>query len=374
MECFTANKTEKPTQKKLQDASKKGQILKSRDLTVCVIMLVGTLYLGYVFDVHHIMSILEYILDHNAKPDIWDYFKAMGIGWLKTIIPFLLVCMFTTILVSWFQSKMQLATEAVKFKFDSLNPVNGLKRIFGLKTVKEFVKAILYIIFFALAIKLFWSNHKSLLFKTLDGDIISLLSDWGEMLFLLILYCLGSMIIVLIFDFIAEYFLFMKDMKMDKQEVKREYKEQEGSPEIKSKRRERHQEILSEQLKSDVSNSRLMIANPTHIAIGIYFKPHLSPIPLISVRETNEVALAVRKYAKEIGIPIITDKKLARKIYATHRRYDYVSFENIDEILRLLLWLEDVENAGQPVPDELLPSEDKFKEGEDTKSENKDNN
>ncbi|MFO6456626.1 EscU/YscU/HrcU family type III secretion system export apparatus switch protein [Escherichia coli] len=374
MECFTANKTEKPTQKKLQDASKKGQILKSRDLTVCVIMLVGTLYLGYVFDMHHIMSILEYILDHNAKPDIWDYFKAMGIGWLKTIIPFLLVCMFTTILVSWFQSKMQLATEAIKFKFDSLNPVNGLKRIFGLKTVKEFVKAILYIIFFALAIKLFWSNHKSLLFKTLDGDIISLLSDWGEMLFLLILYCLGSMIIVLIFDFIAEYFLFMKDMKMDKQEVKREYKEQEGSPEIKSKRRERHQEILSEQLKSDVSNSRLMIANPTHIAIGIYFKPHLSPIPLISVRETNEVALAVRKYAKEIGIPIITDKKLARKIYATHRRYDYVSFENIDEILRLLLWLEDVENAGQPVPDELLPSEDKFKEGEDTKSENKDNN
>ncbi|HBA3726026.1 TPA: EscU/YscU/HrcU family type III secretion system export apparatus switch protein [Escherichia coli] len=374
MEYFTANKTEKPTQKKLQDASKKGQILKSRDLTVCVIMLVGTLYLGYVFDVHHIMSILEYILDHNAKPDIWDYFKAMGIGWLKTIIPFLLVCMFTTILVSWFQSKMQLATEAIKFKFDSLNPVNGLKRIFGLKTVKEFVKAILYIIFFALAIKLFWSNHKSLLFKTLDGDIISLLSDWGEMLFLLILYCLGSMIIVLIFDFIAEYFLFMKDMKMDKQEVKREYKEQEGSPEIKSKRRERHQEILSEQLKSDVSNSRLMIANPTHIAIGIYFKPHLSPIPLISVRETNEVALAVRKYAKEIGIPIITDKKLARKIYATHRRYDYVSFENIDEILRLLLWLEDVENAGQPVPDELLPSEDKFKEGEDTKSENKDNN
>lgn len=117
-----------------------------------------------------------------------------------------------------------------------------------------------------------------------------------------------------------------------------------------------------------------MIANPTHIAIGIYFKPHLSPIPLISVRETNEVALAVRKYAKEIGIPIITDKKLARKIYATHRRYDYVSFENIDEILRLLLWLEDVENAGQPVPDEQLSSEDKFIEGEEKEIENKDDN
>ena len=66
-----------------------------------------------------------------------------------------------------------------------------------------------------------------------------------------------------------------------------------------------------------------MIANPTHIAIGIYFKPHLSPIPLISVRETNEVALAVRKYAKEIGIPIITDKKLARKKSPTKRLGNY---------------------------------------------------
>ncbi|BAT36284.1 EscU/YscU/HrcU family type III secretion system export apparatus switch protein [Escherichia albertii] len=356
-----ANKTEKPTDKKLKDASKKGQILKSRDLTVSLIMLVGTLYLGYVFDVHHIMSILEYILDHNAKPDIWDYFKAIGIGWLKTIVPFLLVCMFTTILVSWFQSKMKLATEAIKLKFDSLNPVNGLKKIFSLKTLKEFVKAILYIVFFCLAIRVFWGNNKSLLFKTLDGDIISLLSDWGEMLFLLVLYCLVSMIIILIFDYIAEYFLFMKDMKMDKQEVKREYKEQEGNPEVKSKRRERHQEILSEQLKSDVSNSRLMIANPTHIAIGIYFKPNLSPIPLISVRATNQVALAIRRYAQEIGIPVITDKKLARKIYATHRRYDYVSFENLDEILRLLLWLEDVENAGQPDTTEEPVLEDEVK-------------
>ncbi|EPS5378566.1 EscU/YscU/HrcU family type III secretion system export apparatus switch protein [Escherichia albertii] len=356
-----ANKTEKPTDKKLKDASKKGQILKSRDLTVSLIMLVGTLYLGYVFDVHHIMSILEYILDHNAKPDIWDYFKAIGIGWLKTIVPFLLVCMFTTILVSWFQSKMKLATEAIKLKFDSLNPVNGLKKIFSLKTLKEFVKAILYIVFFCLAIRVFWGNNKSLLFKTLDGDIISLLSDWGEMLFLLVLYCLVSMIIILIFDYIAEYFLFMKDMKMDKQEAKREYKEQEGNPEVKSKRRESHQEILSEQLKSDVSNSRLMIANPTHIAIGIYFKPNLSPIPLISVRATNQVALAIRRYAQEIGIPVITDKKLARKIYATHRRYDYVSFENLDEILRLLLWLEDVENAGQPDTTEEPVLEDEVK-------------
>lgn len=97
-----------------------------------------------------------------------------------------------------------------------MNLVNGLKCIFGLKIVKEFVKVIFYIIFFVLVIKVFWSNYKLLFFKIFDGDIIFLLLDWGEMLFFFILYCFGSMIIVLIFDFIVEYFLFMKDMKMDK--------------------------------------------------------------------------------------------------------------------------------------------------------------
>lgn len=77
---------------------------------------------------------------------------------------------------------------------------------------------------------------------------------------------------------------------------------------------------------------------------------------------------------RKSGYQLLQIKKISTKIYATHRRYDYVSFENIDEILRLLLWLEDVENAGQPVPDEQFSSEDKFIEGEDTEIENKDNN
>ncbi|XLM19520.1 EscU/YscU/HrcU family type III secretion system export apparatus switch protein, partial [Chromobacterium piscinae] len=94
---------------------------------------------------------------------------------------------------------------------------------------------------------------------------------WRELLLSLVLTCLGCIVVVLILDALAEYLLFMKDMKMDREEVKREMKEQEGNPEIKSRRREAHLEILSEQVKSDVENSRLIIANPTHIAIGIYF-------------------------------------------------------------------------------------------------------
>ncbi|EHG6849113.1 hypothetical protein I9E57_005322, partial [Salmonella enterica] len=135
------------------------------------------------------------------------------------------------------------------------------------------------------------------------------------------------------------------DMKMDKEEVKREYKEQEGNPEFKSRRLEMHREILSEQIKSDISNSRLIIVNPTHIAIGIYFKPEISLIPVISFKAANAYALAVRKYAEKVKIPVIRDVKLARRIYATHKCYDYICLEELDAIFELLLWLEDVEKA-----------------------------
>ncbi|MGC6745393.1 EscU/YscU/HrcU family type III secretion system export apparatus switch protein [Escherichia coli] len=127
------------------------------------------------------MSILEYILDHNAKPDIWDYFKSYG-GWLvENDHSFLLVCMFTTILVSGFKVKMQLATEAVKFKFDSLNPVNGLKRIFGLKNRKKnLLKQFFYIIFCIGEQSIFGVIINHCFLKTLDGDIISFIIRLGR--------------------------------------------------------------------------------------------------------------------------------------------------------------------------------------------------
>nr|WP_241391669.1 EscU/YscU/HrcU family type III secretion system export apparatus switch protein [Yersinia frederiksenii]ULG19773.1 type III secretion system protein SpaS [Yersinia frederiksenii] len=340
------NKTEKPTHKRLKDSAKKGQILKSRDLVVTCIMLCGVVYLTLLFNVHAIIDLLKDIFNNQFHVKTEEYAKSVLFAGVKSLMPLLLLCIIVTALASWGQSQLTLASQIIKINFETLNPINGFKKIFSLRTLKDFIKTLLYLLFFTIASYVFWNNNKNLLFLGLNSDISSLFNIWGRLLLFLVLYCLGSLIFVLILDYIAEYFLFMKDMKMDKEEVKREFKEQEGDPEVKYRRKELHREILSEQLKSDISNSRLIIANPTHIAVGIYFKPSLSPIPLISLRESNQVALAVRTYAEEIGVPVIRDIKLARRIYASHRRYDYVCLEEIDAVLRLLIWLEDVDNAG----------------------------
>ncbi|KVP30323.1 EscU/YscU/HrcU family type III secretion system export apparatus switch protein [Burkholderia ubonensis] len=355
-----ANKTEKPTRKRLQDAAKKGQSFKSRDLIVACLTLCGVAYLVSFGSLVELMGAFRQALDDGFRQDMQRY--AQAVFWLgvKLFLPILLLCVAASVLPTLLQTGFVLASKALKFDLSVLNPVNGFKKLFSLRTVKEAVKALLYLTSFVVAVMVVWHKHKVLLFSQLNGSPMNMAMVWRELLLSLVLLCLACIVAVLILDAVAEYLLFMKDMKMDMQEVKREMKEQEGNPEIKSRRREAHMEILSEQMKSDVRNSRLIIANPTHIAVGIFFKPELSSILLISVLETNQRALAVRAYAEKVGVPVVTDVRLARRIFASHRRYDLVSLDELDEVLRLLVWLEQVENAGvvetaQPESSEKAP-------------------
>lgn len=344
-----AEKTEQPTQKKLKEGSKKGQILKCRDAVVTSIMFTGALYLGNIFSFRPIIDLINFFIDHDFNLDVTAVAKTSFWIAFKIIFSFVFVVITVVCITSWIQSKFALATESIKLNFGAVNPVSGFKRIFSLRTVKEFVKTILYMVVFSIILFIFWEDKKRLFFATVYNDLNALLLIWASLLISFIYYCISFVLLIIVLDLLAEYFIFMKDMKMDKQEVKKEYKDQEGNPEVKSMRKHLHQELLSEQLKSDVSNSRLIIANPTHIAIGIYYKPEFSKIPLISVKESEHIALAVRQFAEKMKIPVITDVKLARKLYTSHNRYDFVSFDDLTKILDLLFWLEEVELANMPL-------------------------
>ena len=192
-----------------------------------------------------------------------------------------------------------------------------------------------------------WSENKILFLLQRYGTPQQTLVIWGHLIQRMVTTCLLGMIIIMLLDAIAEYFLYIKDLKMDKQEVKRERIDQDGNPLIKSTRRSLHSEILDEQTKLDITNSKVIIANPTHIAIGIYFNADIVPIPFISVLETNQCALSVRRYAKKMGVPVLEDIALARRIYKSHSKYSFISVDELDAVLQILVWLEQVDNAWQ---------------------------
>ncbi|MEX3772308.1 EscU/YscU/HrcU family type III secretion system export apparatus switch protein [Pseudomonas sp. MYb118] len=341
----SASKTEKPTAKRLRDASRKGQTFKAKDLVVTCLTLCGMTYMVFNASLMDIMEAYRRIIARGFDADLQQYSATLVIVGLKALLPLLVVCVLTSAVPALLQSGFAMASEALKLNFGALNPINGLKKLFSLRTVKDTVKALLYLASFALALWIVWITQRQLLFAQLFAEVPDLFAIWGHLLLVLVLTFLVCVLLIVVLDALSEYGLFMRDQMMDKDSVKREHKEQDGDPQVKGRRRELHRELLSEQIKSDVRNSRMIIANPTHIAIGVYFQPEITVLPFISLMETNQRALAVRAYAREVGVPVINDVALARRIYRTHQRYSFLQVQEVEEVLRLLIWLEQVEQA-----------------------------
>lgn len=343
------SKTEKPTPKRLNDAAQKGQMFKSKDIIIAFTTFLGILFILSFISFDELMDLWINCINHNFETSLKIYVSQLLRIAAKIIVPILLAAFIISAIPSFLQTKFILATKALKLNLSALNPINGLKRIFSVRVVKEFIKALCYIVAFLAAAYIVWEYEKHKILLQMYGGISSLFFLWKEILFLMLLIVFIAIVIILILDVIAEYFLFMKDMKMELHEVKQEMKEQNGNPEIKSQRHAMHREILSEQVRSDIQNSNMLIVNPSHIAIGIYINTDIFPAPIISVREKDERALAARRYAQEKNVPVIRDRILARRLYATHRLYSVVNVNEIDEILRILAWLKETDYRGDNV-------------------------
>ncbi|WP_076900585.1 EscU/YscU/HrcU family type III secretion system export apparatus switch protein [Burkholderia pseudomallei] len=344
-----SEKTEKPTAKKLRDAARKGQTFKSKDVVAVIVLAVGAFAASRMIDLQRVMNDLALVAENGALVDPGAYVQQWGRLFLKLAVPFILVCAVAGMLPSLVQSRFTLAVEAIKFDLAALNPVNGFKKLFSWRSLKELLKALLYMVVFAVAVWLFVKlNHKEL-FELFRAPPALLGRLWVTLTVHLVFLFVVCALPLLALDVGMEFFLYYKDLKMDKHEVKQEYKESEGNPEVKSKRREVHFELLSEEVKANIEQSSLVLANPTHIAIGIYVNADITPRPFISVRETNARALAVIRYAELKGVPVVRNIPLARSVYKKCRRFQFVDRENLDAVLRVLLWLRQVEAANHAI-------------------------
>ncbi|WP_063895479.1 EscU/YscU/HrcU family type III secretion system export apparatus switch protein [Burkholderia ubonensis] len=342
-----AEKTEQPTQKKLRDSAKKGQTFKSKDITAVIVIVVGALAIGMAVDLRRVMLEFARVASTSAAPDPAGYLLAWGRRFLVSVVPFVLLCGAAGALPSLIQSRFTLAVESLKLDLTAMSPMKGLKKLFGWRVAKDAVKALLYLVVIVVAAAVFVQLNKGEVFELHHATPALLGHLWIRLATQLVLVFILCALPVLLLDAVAEYFLYYKDMKMDKQEVKQEHKESEGNQEIKQKRKEVHQELLSEEVKSNVKQSDMILANPTHIAIGIYMNADVVPVPFVSVRETNARALAVIRYAESCGVPVVRDIPLARSVYRNSRLYSFVSARDLEPVMRVLTWLRQVEAANR---------------------------
>lgn len=322
-------KTEEPTSKKLSDARKEGQVAKSKEVTSAFELLaffillsfwieyMGTFFVGNMYDVYS--RIPEYIKLYDGfipENTINTVFVSAMLRILVTMAPFLAVGFLVAFATNLIQVKWSPTTKPLQPKFNKLNPVNGFKRFFSINSLVELVKSILKIGLIAYVVYSYLKDNMLPLFLFYDMSLNQGILQVGQLVVNLGMRISLFYMIIALADYIYQKVKFKKDMKMTKQEVKDEYKNQEGDPQIKGKQRQRMQEASRRRMMQQLPQADVVITNPTHYAVAIKYDPELYDAPYVVAKGADYLAQKIKESAKENHIEIVENKPLARMLYA----------------------------------------------------------
>jgi len=337
-------KSEKATPRKTQQEAEKGTSFQSRDLTALACLVAGLAALFSATSLSGVMLLYRDLIAGGFSMGVGEAMRRAAFAFALAIVPVALACIVSTTLVSLMKTRGILATQAIKLDFTRINPVSGFKNLFSLKTVKEAVKAMLYLIASSALMYWFITSLPRGPFQLLYAPGESAHRVWEALLSNALLAMLGALVPVTAAAGAADFWLYRRGLRMEKHEVTQEQKDTQGNPEIKRRRQEVGEE-LSAQHKADIEGASVILANPTHIAIGIYLHDERFPFPFVTLREKGGRARAVIAYAQKMGVPVVRDKPVARGIYASCRRYSFIQNDWVDAVVRIIRWLKDVERA-----------------------------
>lgn len=347
-----AQKTEKATPKKLKDARKKGQIAKAQDMPAAITFMVsimGTLMcLGYLFDQLGAFMISMF----RAASQSSASFEAKAPGYfvlateviLRSSLPIMVIVCFAGVLVSFLVNGPVFSMEAMKFDLKKLNPVEGIKNKFKLKVLVELLKSIAKITGAAIII---YIVIVELLTQIVSSVLLPVLASAGvvhHFLFTAAMRVGIFFLLVGLFDLFFQKRNFASEMKMEKFEVKQEYKDTEGDPTIKWKRKEMFREIAYQEGPIAARRAKAIITNPTHIAVAVRYNPPEEPAPFILTMGEGLIAEQIIKIGVENKIPIMRNVELARKLYSNGKISDYIPEDTYEAVAEILKWIDALED------------------------------
>jgi len=345
-----AEKTEKATPKKLKDARKKGQVAKSQDFPSAftfVVSIMATLFAAhYMFEVisSFILTCFKSVANERAitqKAPVLLYHTIDVI--FRASAPVLIVVVFTGVLVNFLVIGPVFSFEAMKFQFKKLNPVEGIKQKFKMKVLVELIKSVLKIVAAALII---YIAIMSMLSQAVSAAAIPVYASamiLEEFLKTITIRVGIFFLLVALFDLAFQKKNFAKEMKMEKFEVKQEYKDTEGDPQIKGKRKELSREIAYQEGPSAARRARAIVTNPTHIAVAIGYNEEEDPAPMILTMGQGIIAEKIIKIAIDDKIPVMRNPELARDLFARGRISDYIPEDTYKAIAEVLKWVSSME-------------------------------
>ncbi|ADK14104.1 Flagellar biosynthetic protein FlhB [Clostridium ljungdahlii DSM 13528] len=315
------DKTEEATPKKKSDSRKKGQIARSKEIGLTMTLLASTLviavlggYVGTSLGSTMVAFLNDYI---NTSLNYSSVNKIMFITIWRIAIVFLPIAvpiLAIGVLANMVQTRGLITFETLKPDFSKLNPISGFKRMFSARSVMELLKdtAIVSIVGYV-GYKFIKDNYMYILnLGQLDSRAVA--KAIGSLAVGIFFRITLIMLIIAILDYMFQRYQYNKDLRMSKQEIKEEFKQDEGDPQIKGKRRQKQRELAMRRMMQEVPKATVVVTNPTHVAVALKYEEGQNA-PVLVAKGLDAVALKIKEIAKDNDVPIIENRPLARLIY-----------------------------------------------------------
>lgn len=335
-------KTEMPTPKKLRDARQKGQVCTSKDVVSTAVLLVllsvlGVLALALTDDVSDLVRFIGLRIEENDVASLREAGKLALIIVIKHSFIFVLLAAVIAVVANVVQVGFLFTLEPLKPDLKKLNPAEGAKKIFSMKNLFEFAKNVLKVVFLGYLIYKIILNAIPALLPMCYGTLDDVFPCLTVILKQLACYTIFGYVVIAIVDRLFQQRNFTKQMMMTKDEVKREYKEMEGSQEVKQAQRQFRDEILhGDPPAKAVKKADVVVTNPTHLAVGIRYRPDEAPLPKVVCSGADAIARDIREAAVREGIPIMENIPLARALYAKVKIEEFIPVDLVEPVAEVL--------------------------------------
>ena len=337
------SKTEKATPKKRRDERKKGHVFLSRD-AVSVASLFGSIivmritFAGALSAVGAFMVYCIRLIQGGGMPDQTMLLRCVSlIG--EVAGPFLAVAALLSIAATFAQTRLLVSFELIKPKFEKINPLKGFQNLFSMRSVVEALKNLLKVV---ILLFLIYSSLRDLMGiseRYLYADLGGASEHLFGAIFSMLVKVAMAFLALAGLDFFYQWWDYEKQMRMTKQEIKEEYKQTEGDPQIKGKIKELQRRAAQQRMMQQVPKADVIVRNPEHVAVALRYKPYVDEAPLVLAKGLDALALRIVAVAEAHNITVVENVSLARSLYAKAELYHSIPPDLYEDVAEIMVYL-----------------------------------
>ena len=344
LQRFDGEKTEEPTPKKREDARRKGTVAKSQELNTAFVLLIGFLIVRILWEYIYgnIAEYTVYLYSHLSQSTSTEGISELFIGIMillaKTVLPIMFAILIVGLAINVFQVGLMLSAERLEPKLDNLNPINGFGRIFSKRSLVELIKSIFKIVVIGFFLYLYLKDQIPLLPQFIFFDLPHSLATAADIIFTMAFQVVAVIMVMAAADYAYQCWQTTQDLKMSKQEVKDEYKQMEGDPQIKGKIKQKQRQMAMQRMMQEVPKADVIVTNPTHLAVALSYKKGMIA-PTVVAKGQDLVAERIKQIAREHRILIVENKPVARALYEAVEVGDMVPSELYQAVAEILAYV-----------------------------------